>query len=54
MTTDDKSKIAQVHVRMPVEMRDKLLTKLDEEYEYPPSLSAFFRRLATDYLEGEK
>jgi hypothetical protein len=39
---------------MPVEMRDRLVNMLKEEFEYPPSLSAFFRRLAVDYMEGDK
>jgi hypothetical protein len=53
MTPEDKSKIAQVHIRMPVELRDRLVIKLEEEYEYPPNLSTFFRRMTEDYLEGE-
>jgi hypothetical protein len=52
--TDDKEKIAQVHIRMPVEMRDRLIEKLGSEHEFPPSVSEFFRRYAQDYLEGEK
>jgi predicted DNA-binding protein len=52
--TDDKEKIAQVHIRMPVEMRDRLVNMLKEEFEYPPALSLFIRTLISDYLEGDK